>query len=92
MPDEREIARVMRVFVRHGRLVSIPAHHAKRAVVLDLLAQDFEPGRRYTEREVNEVLRRWHDDVAALRRYMVDDEYLTREAGLYWRSGGTVDT
>ncbi len=33
----------------------------------------------------------WHPDVAALRRYLVDEGLLTREAGVYWRSGGTVE-
>ena len=49
-----------------GRLVSIPSSHAKRLVVLDLVVQDFEPGEHYTERQVNAVLARWHDDVPAL--------------------------
>jgi hypothetical protein len=60
-------------------------------MVLEVLAQEFEPGRRYTEREVNEVLGRWHSDVAALRRYLVDEGLLDREPGIYWRSGGPVD-
>ena len=51
----------------------------------------FEPGIRYPEREVNVLLAVWHPDVAALRRYLVDEGFLTREAGVYWRSGGTVD-
>lgn len=83
--------RVLRTFVRDGRLVAIPTSHGKRQPVLDRLAQDFEIGRRYSEEEVNAILRRWHDDTAALRRYLVDDDYMTRDAGVYWRSGGTVD-
>ena len=51
----------------------------------------FEPGVRYPEREVNALLAVWHADVAALRRYLVDEGFLTREAGVYWRSGGRVD-
>ena len=83
---------VLRAFVGpDGRLTSIPARHAKRLVVLDHLAQRFEPGRRYEEVEVNRTLREVHDDVAALRRYLVEDGFLSREAGVYWRSGGTVD-
>ncbi|MBV9410576.1 MAG: DUF2087 domain-containing protein [Acidimicrobiia bacterium] len=89
--DHADSARVLRAFVRDGRLVSIPAQHAKRLVVLDVLAQEFEPGERYPERQVNRVLRKWHDDTAALRRYLVDDGFLDREAGEYWRSGGSVD-
>jgi hypothetical protein len=59
--------------------------------VLERLALDFEPGVRYPERDVNEVLRRYHEDYAALRRYLVDEGFLSRERGSYWRSGGRVD-
>jgi len=86
-----ETARVLRSFVREGRLVSIPTQQSKRLIVLDHIAQDFEPGRRYTEREVNSILRERHPDAAALRRYLVDDGFMEREAGEYWRSGGTVE-
>jgi hypothetical protein len=85
-----EAARVLRSFVRDGRLTSIPTQHSKRLVVLDRLAQEFEPGQHYTERQVNAILRRWHDDTAALRRYLVDDGFMEREHGEYWRAGGTV--
>ncbi|KQY63759.1 MULTISPECIES: DUF2087 domain-containing protein [unclassified Nocardioides] len=74
-----------------GRLHTIPTKRAKRLVVLDHLAQSFELGRTYPEIEVNEILRAFHPDVAALRRYLVDDQFLTREDSVYWRSGGTVD-
>ena len=82
---------VLRTFLREGRLVSIPAQHTKRRVVLEHLVHVFEPGVRYPEREVNALLAAWHPDVAALRRYLVDEALLTREAGLYWRSGGYVE-
>jgi hypothetical protein len=73
-----------------GRLRSIPARRGKRLVVLDRLAQVFDPGERYPEPDVNALLRTFHPDVAALRRYLVDEGFLTREAGVYWRTGGTV--
>jgi hypothetical protein len=82
---------VLTAFVRDGRLVSIPAQQSKRRVVLEHLARVFEPGVRYPEREVNALLAVWHADYAALRRYLVDEGLLTREAGLYWRTGGYVD-
>jgi hypothetical protein len=74
-----------------GRLHTIPSKHSKRLVVLDHLAQRFEPGRTYPEAEVNEVLSEFHPDYAALRRYLVENLFLTREDGVYWRSGGTVE-
>jgi hypothetical protein len=84
-------ARVLRHFLEGGRLRSIPATKGKRRVVLDFLAGQFEPGRTYPEREVNRILARFHSDVAALRRYLVDEEFLERRAGSYWRAGGTFD-
>jgi hypothetical protein len=82
---------VLTTFVRNGRLTSIPAQRSKRLVVLHHLVRVFEPGIRYPEREVNALLAVWHPDVAALRRYLVDELLLSREAGVYWRSGGPVD-
>lgn len=74
-----------------GRLTSIPRKRAKLLVVLDRLCQEFDLGVTYREAEVVAVLTRFHDDHAALRRYLVEDGFLTREDGVYWRSGGTVD-
>lgn len=76
-------------FMRDDRLTAIPASRSKRLIVLDHLAQEFEPGRRYPEAKVNEMLRRFHADVAALRRYLVDEGFMNRECGIYWRAGGT---
>jgi hypothetical protein len=73
-----------------GRLQSIPVSQAKRLVVLDWLAQDFEPGQTYTEKMVNLILGKRYPDTAALRRYLVDNGFLNRAEGSYWRSGGTV--
>lgn len=83
--------KVLRTFVKDGRLVSIPAAHGKRLVILEWLAQRFEPGVRYRETMVNLLLGTAHADVAALRRYLVDEGYLDRADGEYWRSGGAVD-
>ncbi len=74
-----------------GRLHTVPRRHGKLLVMLDHLAQQFELGRAYPEAEVNEILNRFHPDHAALCRYLVDEAFLTREAHVYWRSGGTVD-
>ena len=91
LSDDPAADAVLSSFVRDGRLLSIPAQRSKRLVVLDHLVRVFEPGVRYPEREVNALLAVWHPDVAALRRYLVDEGLLTREAGVYWRSGGYVD-
>src|SRR5690349_6029145 len=82
---------VLRAFLTEDRtLRAIPTKIRKRLVVLDLLAQEFEPGERYAEPEVNNRLRAFHPDVAALRRHLVEEGLLERRDGLYWRAGGTV--
>lgn len=83
---------VLRAFVgADGRLASIPTKISKRLVVLDLVAQDFELGEIYPEPTVNEILKRRHPDHAALRRYLVEEGFLERRDGTYWRSGGTIE-
>jgi hypothetical protein len=88
-PDRSDL--VLRRFLVDGRLVAIPAQRRKRLVVLDHLAGLFEPGVRYREAEVNQALRAVHPDFAALRRHLVDESFMQRERGVYWRTGGTVD-
>jgi hypothetical protein len=85
-----QLAEVLRAFVVDGRVRAIPAKAAKRTILLDWLAQDFEIGRRYSEPEVNLTLGRRHADFAALRRYLVDAGMLDRAGGTYWRSGGST--
>lgn len=77
-------------FFRGDRLTRIPSSRAKRRIVLERLALEFEPGRHYPEAEVNQVLRAFHPDHASLRRYLVDEGLLDRDRGTYWRSGGRV--
>lgn len=67
----------------------MPARRSKRLAVLDHIAQEFVPGRTYPEAEVNELLGRYYSDYAALRRYLVDEDFLARDCAVYWRSGGT---
>ncbi|MDP9464472.1 MAG: DUF2087 domain-containing protein [Actinomycetota bacterium] len=83
--------KVLRAFVVDGRLQSIPVAPAKRMVVLDWLAQAFEPGAKYSETMVNLILGQRHADTAALRRYLVDHGFLDRADGQYWRTGGTFE-
>jgi hypothetical protein len=86
-----EEARVLRPFFDDGRLTGIPAPRSKRVVLLNFLAGRFEPGKVYPERDVNAVLRQFHPDVAALRRYLVDEGFLARRQGFYWRAGGEFE-
>lgn len=91
--DETEDRRrILDRAIVEGRLVAMPAKHSRRLVVLDHIAQRFEPGRRYSERQVNAVLAAIDPDTATLRRYLVDERLLDRDGGEYWRIGGTFPT
>ncbi|MDP8927918.1 MAG: DUF2087 domain-containing protein [Actinomycetota bacterium] len=86
--DERQ---VLARFFQGRRLLEIPSQRWKRRVVLERIALDFEPGVRYPESEVNARLVQYHHDYAALRRYLVDEGFLDRAEGEYWRGGGRVE-
>ncbi|MFI5284276.1 MAG: DUF2087 domain-containing protein [Candidatus Dormibacterales bacterium] len=87
-PDPDRDARVRENFIDAGdHLVSIPAQRKKRLPILRWLVEEFQPGRRYTEAEVNRTISRRHPDFATLRRYLVDEELMQRQRGIYWRTG-----
>ena len=78
--------KVLRDFFAGERLKGIPSTQNKRLVVLRWLAEQFTPGQRYPEREVNERIQRHHADSATLRRLLVDHRLLCRTPeGVYWR-------
>ncbi|MFJ9730998.1 DUF2087 domain-containing protein [Streptomyces sp. NPDC101169] len=82
-------AAVLDTFVRHGRLVRLPAQWTRKKLVLRHIAErTFEPGVAYPERVVNERLRAWCEDAdgidhVTLRRYLVDLHHLHRSEGIY---------
>lgn len=70
-----------------GRLKAFPVQRKKQDVILRHVVQAFEPGRRYAEKQVNEVLSQFSDDTARLRRDLVDSRLMQRQGGggEYWR-------
>jgi predicted transcriptional regulator len=70
-----------------GRLKTIPAQRKKLLAVLGHIVNDFQSGTRYSEKQVNEILARYHEDTASLRREMVGSGLMGREGGggEYWR-------
>jgi ArsR family transcriptional regulator len=80
--------KVLRSFFRRGQLVQIPAQHKKQLIILEKLAEEFEPDQQYTEKQVNQILLEFHEDVASLRRMLIDHKLMAREKGIYWRLVG----
>jgi predicted transcriptional regulator len=77
--------KVHRDWIENGRFKGIPRQWKKRQVLVRYLAEQFEPDRQYTEQEVNEIIGRFHDDYATLRREMIDGRLMTRDHEIYWR-------
>jgi hypothetical protein len=80
--DRASLPRELRRFVdEHGRVIQWPVRQKLQRMAAAYLAARFEPGREYSEREVNELLREWHTfgDWALLRRVLCDWRYMMRE-------------
>mgnify|MGYP001023197965 CR=1 FL=1 len=78
-------AKVLKAFFRLGRLTKLPAQLKKQRIVLEKIAEAFEPGQEYPERDVNIILLDFNDDVAALRRGLIEQKLMTRANGIYKR-------
>ncbi len=68
-----------------GRLKEIPAQRKKFEVILRHVCRDFAAEQHYSEKQVNEILARYHDDTATLRRELVGYKLLGRDKGEYWK-------
>ena len=76
--------RVIDAFFAYGKLKSIPAQRKKERIILEEIAKAFEPGRAYTEREVNIIIADFHDDFCTIRRDMIGEKIMERENNTYW--------
>ena len=83
--DEAYRKKVLDTFFEYGKLKSIPTQKKKERIVLEEMVKAFEPGRQYTEREVNIILADYHDDSCTLRRDMIGEKLLARDHQIYWR-------
>jgi DNA-binding transcriptional ArsR family regulator len=77
--------KILKDFLDGERLKEIPASRKKRSVILKWLAADFEHDRRYTEKEVSQIIARHHPDFATLRRELISAKLLDRTNGVYWK-------
>ena len=87
-PEKKESdfeKKVVSTFFKYGKLVSIPVQQKKREIVLREILKSFEPGREYTEKEVNLIIADFHDDFCTIRRAMIDYKMMERENMIYKR-------
>lgn len=77
--------KVIDTFFEYGKLKSIPAQRKKQRIVLEVIVQSFEYDRLYSEKEVNLIIADFHDDFCTIRRDMICERLLDRNADGYWR-------
>lgn len=84
--DLSDDERILRTWVKDGRIIDFPAQEKKKLVIVRWVAGQIEPDRRWTEKEFSQWLAQFNEDYATLRRYLVDLGYVVRENGVYWRA------
>lgn len=82
--DEAYRQKVIDAFFEYGKLLSIPAQRKKKRIVLEEIAKAFQPGRTYTEKEVNLLIADFHDDFCTIRRDIISEGLMAREGQTYW--------
>jgi hypothetical protein len=85
---QEDVRKVLKNYLNaDGTLKQIPSPGAKLLIILNFIVDAFAFDTNYTEKEVNTILRRFHVDTAALRRYLVDNNLMAREGDgtKYWR-------
>ena len=81
--EEEYRSKVIKTFFEYGKLKAIPAQRKKQRICLEEIAKAFEAGKSYDEREVNEIIKEFHEDVCTIRRDMISEHIMEREDGVY---------
>ena len=75
--------KVINAFFEYGKLKTIPAQRKKQRICLEEIAKAFESGKSYEEKEVNEIIKAYHEDFCTLRREMICEHIMEREGSVY---------
>lgn len=75
--------KVLKTFMQDGRIIQIPSQMQKRWIVFEQILQEFEYGKEYTEQQVNELIRKYHDDHCLIRRSFIEERVMNRENNIY---------
>lgn len=82
--EEKYKKEVISHFFKYGRLTQLPTQRKKREIVLWEIAKEFKSGEKYDEKEVNEVIHKFHEDHCTIRREMIACGIMAREKEIYW--------
>jgi predicted transcriptional regulator len=76
--------KVLRTFFKNKRLVKLPVQRKKRMIILDEYTCKFKKGKKYTEENVNEIIKQSFDDYCTIRRLLIEENLMKREKQIYW--------
>jgi hypothetical protein len=82
--EEKYKKEVISNFFKYGKLTQLPTQRKKREIVLAEIAKSFEKGKKYGEKEVNEIIHNFHEDHCTIRREMIACGIMAREKEIYW--------
>ena len=83
--EEAYRRKVISAFFEYGRLKAIPAQRKKERICLEEIAGTLETGRGYEEKEINELIARFHEDFCTIRRDMISEGIMGRKGNTYWK-------
>ncbi|MBQ8508952.1 MAG: metalloregulator ArsR/SmtB family transcription factor [Clostridia bacterium] len=83
--DERYRRQILAAFIKNGRLTGIPSQLKKREVIYRHMLEGIEVGQSMSEKEISELIQRWHEDYCTIRRDFISLGLMTREDGIYTR-------
>lgn len=70
-------------FSKEGKLKNIPSQLKKKLIILEHMVTNLEAGRSYSEKEINEFIKAYHEDFATIRREFIMHQFLFREKEIY---------
>ena len=82
--EEKYKNEVISHFFKYGKLAQLPTQRKKREIVLAEIAKSFENGKKYDEKDVNEIIHKFHEDHCTIRREMIACGIMAREKETYW--------
>ncbi len=83
--EEKYRKKVIDAFFEYGKLKAIPVQRKKKLICYDVISAQFVPGKVYEEKELNEIITRFHEDYCTIRRDMISEGILKRDGSRYVR-------
>lgn len=83
--NQEKKEKIIKTFFKDGKLVEFPAKYSNKMICFEHILQSIEIGKKYSEDEINEIIKTFNPDYCTIRRYLVDNVFMTRENGIYKR-------